>query len=449
MQSTPKRRPKRRSFAWKAKRILHNIKEELIYQLRRFLRYCYKKGAKKCIMGFVACFAALMCIFLTVSAVSRRDDSKQVVSGVYADAAMIPEMLSGDPGIEETMSQETASQQEEYMQHHALEGAPEPSIFEPSPDNQMHFIPTSEPTPEPTPEIRYEKGSEGDDVLAIQKRLISLGYLTLDEPTDYYGNATRDAVRFFQRQHALDQDGILGNMTYDLLMSDEAKPYVMTEGAEGEDIELFQDMLYDLGYLERNQITGYYGTATVEAVKNFQKRNKLDQDGKAGEMTIEMINSADARVSYSKQKEIEQERKKAEAEAAKKSIEGRIDDMIKVAKSQLGKPYVLGAKGPDTYDCSGFVYYCLRKADVYCRRLNAKGFSENSSWKKISSMSDLKKGDLLFFKSDDESRVNHTGIYIGSGEMIDASSGNGEVVRRSCRTNYWKRNFICARRPIE
>jgi len=64
-------------------------------------------------------------------------------------------------------------------------------------------------------------------------------------------------------------------------------------------------------------------------------------------------------------------------------------------------------------------------------------------------MSDLKKGDLLFFRSDDESRVNHTGIYIGSGEMIDASSGNGEVVRRSCRTNYWKRNFICARRPIE
>ena len=303
--------------------------------------------------------------------------------------------------------------------------------------------------PEPTAEVRYEKGSEGEDVLDIQKRLMTLGYLSLDEPTSYYGNATRDAVRFFQRQHALEQDGIIGNATYALLMSDEARPYVMMEGAEGDDIEVFQDMLYDLGYLSRSQVTGYYGTDTVEAVKKFQKRNKLSQDGKAGEKTIEMINSADARVSYTKEKEIEEEKKKEAKEAAKKTVEGRIDSMIKVAKSQLGKPYVLGAKGPDSYDCSGFVYYCLRKANVYCRRLNAAGYSRTDSWKKITSMSDLKKGDLIFFSSDDDKSVGHVGIYIGSGEMIDASSGNGKVIRRSCRTSYWKRNFVCGRRPIE
>lgn len=53
-------------------------------------------------------------------------------------------------------------------------------------------------------------------------------------------------------------------------MSDEARPYVMMEGAEGDDIEVFQDMLYDLGYLSRSQVTGYYGTDTVEAVKSFK-----------------------------------------------------------------------------------------------------------------------------------------------------------------------------------
>jgi len=444
MQSTQRRKPKRRSFAWKAKRILHNIKEELIYQLRRLLRYCYRQGAARCILAVSVGFFVLTCLIILISVPASKRRSEEQAAAMYAEEPMIPEMLSGDPGVDPIMEQGADITEQPSAENFIPEVQTETQVFE----QQSVEVP-SEPTPEPTPEIRYEKGSKGEDVLAIQKRLISLGYLTLDEPTDYFGNATREAVRFFQRQHALDQDGILGNQTFDLLMSDEAKPYVMTEGAEGDDIEVFQDMLYDLGYLERSQVTGYYGTDTVEAVKNFQKRNKLDQDGKAGEMTIEMINSADARVSYTKQKEIEAERKKAEAEAAKKSTEGRIDNMIKVAKSQLGKPYVLGAKGPDTYDCSGFVYYCLRKADVYCRRLNAKGFSENSSWKKITSMSDLKKGDLLFFKSDDENRVNHTGIYIGSGEMIDASSGNGEVVRRSCRTNYWKRNFICARRPIE
>ncbi len=38
---------------------------------------------------------------------------------------------------------------------------------------------------------------------------------------------------------------------------------------------------------------------------------------------------------------------------------------------------------------------------------------------------------------------------IGGGEMIDASSANGKVVRRGAKTNYWRRNFVVARRPIE
>ena len=37
-------------------------------------------------------------------------------------------------------------------------------------------------------------------------------------------------------------------------------------------------------------------------------------------------------------------------------------------------------------------------------------------------------------------------IYIGGGTMIDASSSNGKVVKRSCTTAYWTRNFVCARR---
>ena len=65
----------------------------------------------------------------------------------------------------------------------------------------------------------------------------------------------------------------------------------------------------------------------------------------------------------------------------------------------------------------------------------------------ISSMSDLKRGDLLFFTDDDAGGVvTHTGIYIGGNTMIDASSSNGKVVKRSCTTSYWTRNFVCARR---
>ena len=61
-------------------------------------------------------------------------------------------------------------------------------------------------------------------------------------------------------------------------------------------------------------------------------------------------------------------------------------------------------------------------------------------------MDKLEKGDLLFFSTNGK-RVGHTGIYIGGGQMIDASSANGEVVKRACKTSFWEDVFVVARRP--
>ena len=374
---------------------------------------------------FLVCavlFVAAVIIVITSRTASRQAETSdpQIQETVYAGApASLPERSAEEYAVSDEQNPEEPE-----------EVSSEPEI------------------PEEEPEIRIEKGSDGEEVLQIQQRLMKLGYLELDEPTSHFGNATRDAVKLFQRQHELATDGIVGNQTYDLLMSSDAQKYVMKEGAEGKDIEQFQDMLYELGYLDSNQITGYYGTDTVSAVMAFQKRNSLKDDGKAGEKTIAAINSDEARVSAEKEQEIEEEKKAAAAEAAKQSAEGRISAMILAAKNQLGKPYVLGSKGPNEFDCSGLVYFCLRKAHVYCRRLDADGYSKTNSWKKITSLSDVKKGDLLFFTSEGSSSVGHVGIYIGSGDMIDASSANGKVVRRACKTGYWKSHFTCARRPI-
>ena len=121
--------------------------------------------------------------------------------------------------------------------------------------------------------------------------------------------------------------------------------------------------------------------------------------------------------------------------------------VCETALAQLGKPYVFASSGPNSYDCSGLVYYCLRKASVYTRRLNASGFSQVSSWEKITSINKLKRGDLIFFKSDSSDRVSHVGIYLGSNTMIDASASEGEVVKRSLGS-WSRRNFVCGRRPI-
>ncbi len=125
----------------------------------------------------------------------------------------------------------------------------------------------------------------------------------------------------------------------------------------------------------------------------------------------------------------------------------KIDSFIEVAQEQLGKPYVFGSVGPDSFDCSGLVYYCLEQAGLSLERHTASAYSKTDEWEKITSMDDLEEGDILFFSTDGK-RVGHTGIYIGNGEMIDASSSKRKIVKRSCMTSFWTDNFVVARRPL-
>ena len=187
----------------------------------------------------------------------------------------------------------------------------------------------------------------------------------------------------------------------------------------------------DLGYM--SAITGYYGDKTVAALRDFQDRNGLSPDGMCGEKTFELLYSDDAKESASKAKSA---RTKA-----------NIDKMISVAKKQLGDKYVLGAKGPDKFDCSGLVYYCLKEAGSNRRRLNAAGYSGVDDWTKITKMSDLKRGDLIFFYDNNFTKIGHVGIVLNSSEMIDASNNRGKVVRRDYTESYWRKHFYCGRRP--
>ncbi len=357
------------------------------------------------------------------------------------------------------------------------ENTDDPGQTEPGTDPDLPALsgpdePGGEDEPDDTPddpsaqESKYQtlkKHDKGESVSTLQARLMELGYLEIEETTDYFGSSTEYAVSLFQRQHDLKRDGIAGEQTQELLYSKEAQHYMMLEGAEGRDVKMLQEQLVEFGYLDKSDIDSVYGEKTVEAVKAFQKRNGLTADGKAGEKTLDKLFGEDAKIS----KELEQKQKEAEktpkatkkatakpgatAKATKKPTptpkkETRIDKFIKAANSKIGCEYVLGGKGPKVFDCSGLVYYCLRQAGLNITRMSAANYSHYSKWKNISSVSSLQRGDLLFFRSDESSAVSHTGIYIGGGMMIDASSSQGKVVKRAL-SNYWKRNFVNARRP--
>ena len=104
-----------------------------------------------------------------------------------------------------------------------------------------------------------------------------------------------------------------------------------------------------------------------------------------------------------------------------------------------------GAKGPNTFDCSGFVYWCLNQAGVKQSYMTSVAWRSCTKYQKITSMSDIKRGDVLVF-SDTSMATGHVGFYLGNGKMIDAGSGAGKVRITSTvlSGSYWPSHFLMA-----
>lgn len=120
-------------------------------------------------------------------------------------------------------------------------------------------------------------------------------------------------------------------------------------------------------------------------------------------------------------------------------------DFINSLFEQMGKPYVWGGSGPDSFDCSGLVYYCLNQAGYSISRRTAASYAENEDWEWVNSISELEVGDLMFFRQADEVSISHVGIYIGNNMLIHASYSNGRVLITTI-TNWYNTNFRWGRR---
>ena len=128
---------------------------------------------------------------------------------------------------------------------------------------------------------------------------------------------------------------------------------------------------------------------------------------------------------------------------------GKAEQFVAVAKSMLGQPYVRGGVSIEDdggFDPGGFIYYCLRAVGENVRHKSSRGYAEMEEWHKVSSIDDLEVGDLCFFMTGDNDSVNCACIYIGNGQMIYPSSGEGEVITTKLSNAYWTDAFVFARR---
>ena len=304
-------------------------------------------------------------------------------------------------------------------------------------------------------------GDKSELVQKYQQRLIALGYL-YDEADGTFGAGTQQAVMQFQSRNDQIVDGYLGPDTRIALESGNAKPFGLRLGDRSDSVISAQKRLAHYGYLPSNLVTGYYGAITVNAVVAFQECNGLSADGTVGKQTMTKLMSDNAtkkpaNVTVDTNKGGEQASSQAAAQQTtaaqhsdagsaqgqeitapvqKEVIGAAAQTLINVASSKLGSPYVWGSKGPNSFDCSGFVYWCLNQVGVSQSYLTSSGWRNPGRYEKVSNFDSIRAGDIVVVSG-------HVAIAAGDGTVIDASSSNGRVVHRSL-SSWWRNNFITA-----
>ncbi len=193
-------------------------------------------------------------------------------------------------------------------------------------------------------------------------------------------------------------------------------------GDSGEEIRIVQTQLGVLGY--EVEADGIYGQATAGAVRAFQEEHGLEADGLIGPITYRALIGRDIPVSRGD------------------FSTTLIRRLVSIAQQYVGVPYVYGGTTPSGFDCSGFVQFVASNSGLYVPRSADEQYQMGRSV----AGDDLRPGDFVFF-SDDGHGISHSGIYLGYGRFISATSSRGVAID-SLSGDYWGDTYIGARRMI-
>ncbi|MCX7965721.1 MAG: C40 family peptidase [Syntrophorhabdaceae bacterium] len=117
------------------------------------------------------------------------------------------------------------------------------------------------------------------------------------------------------------------------------------------------------------------------------------------------------------------------------------NNIVKTAMELYGKPYRSGAKGPDAFDCSGFIHFVFKKWGIVLP-VNTEGFLKIGYGV---NKTNILPGDIVIFKIKKDL---HSGIMINRNEFIHASKTKGVGIDNIENNDYWKRGVLGYRRVI-
>lgn len=129
--------------------------------------------------------------------------------------------------------------------------------------------------------------------------------------------------------------------------------------------------------------------------------------------------------------------------AKNRNINARVKKLLDCAKQYTGVPYHFGGSTPSGFDCSGYLRYVFKES---CGIELPHAADEQYSLGENVKQNNLQPGDLVFFTTY-ESGISHSGIYVGDGKFISATTSSGVAIA-DMTSGYWHNRYCGAKRVL-
>ena len=169
-------------------------------------------------------------------------------------------------------------------------------------------------------------------------------------------------------------------------------------------------------------------------LKNSQSEKEISEIGDVGIKSLETNLNTDIKL-------INNQKNK------KTLLNNLLNKIIKESNTYLGTPYLWGGTTRNGIDCSAFVKNVYLSVGIKLPRVS----QNQAKVGKTITLDKIRKGDLIFFETDKNrpNTVSHVGIYLGSGNLIHASSKNKKVVIVPLNQGYFLSKIVIIKRIVD
>ncbi len=329
-----------------------------------------------------------------------------------------------------------------------------------------------------------KQGDRSSAVKKLQLRLIELNYLPEDtETTKSFGPLTKKGVKAFQERNGLKATGVLDEKTESAVYGKNAKTAkkpVEAPKNDGDDktaaaaeaasaapnvdtnivltndpayLQAHPELLSDPNFLKNNPGLSQSlisGISQQSLVQQSSAQQGLSQSLAQQGFTIDWGQGGQTSSSF-----WTSSTQTSPQWTWNTSASGDIEAVIQYGMTLRGMPYKNGGRGPDSFDCSGFIGYIFGQFG-YKKPGSAQDISDYAAWPTISNTSELMRGDIVLFHTSGRGvTVGHAGVYLGDGTFLHAEPDNGVTITPMFDYNsrgektYYHKNYLWAKRAVK